>query len=398
MPVAPARVTSACRRTVPSLRSAGQAFHGAAAAQRRATMSAAAAAGAGAGGAAGAILTDTASIRKVRSAGGCCAPACRQAQRPPAARPLAAPASGGAAVARRSAARRSRPRARAQLALAAKRVAVLGIKTEAKAEQPAYHVPECAARGARAGARRRLLHAARRRARAARARAAQQRARRAGQAARGRGHQQSAPCAPLPPPPPTRAPRARRYLAAAGVDIIPVPVYFPEATEILGRKVYRRVADIPGARARGPRPSGQPELPPTHPRPPRRAAAPGVWPPAARRAASRAGPGGLGWGARLRPCMRARRPPHPTPRPTRPPPPHPHTPLGPPVDIVDVFRRPQDLAGHLSDILAARPKAVWLQSGISEPAASRRRWRRRASRSWPTGACPWSTAAVRARL
>ena len=32
----------------------------------------------------------------------------------------------------------------------------------------------------------------------------------------------------------------------AGYEIIPVPVYFPEAVEILGRPVYRRVADVPG--------------------------------------------------------------------------------------------------------------------------------------------------------
>ncbi|KAI7845076.1 hypothetical protein COHA_001441 [Chlorella ohadii] len=40
-----------------------------------------------------------------------------------------------------------------------------------------------------------------------------------------------------------------------------------------------------------------------------------------------------------------------------------------PVDILDVFRRPQDLAGHLEDILAMepRPDCVWLQSGISDP-------------------------------
>lgn len=37
-----------------------------------------------------------------------------------------------------------------------------------------------------------------------------------------------------------------QYLAAAGLDVIPVPVYYPEATEILGRKVYRKVEDIPG--------------------------------------------------------------------------------------------------------------------------------------------------------
>lgn len=33
-------------------------------------------------------------------------------------------------------------------------------------------------------------------------------------------------------------------MAAAGYEIIPVPVYFPEATEILGAKVYRSLAEI----------------------------------------------------------------------------------------------------------------------------------------------------------
>lgn len=37
-----------------------------------------------------------------------------------------------------------------------------------------------------------------------------------------------------------------RYMQAAGYEIIPVPVYYPEITEILGEKVYRRLADIPG--------------------------------------------------------------------------------------------------------------------------------------------------------
>src|ERR1044072_4897994 len=37
-----------------------------------------------------------------------------------------------------------------------------------------------------------------------------------------------------------------QYLAAAGLEIIPVPVYYPEATEILGQKVYRKLSDIPG--------------------------------------------------------------------------------------------------------------------------------------------------------
>lgn len=71
------------------------------------------------------------------------------------------------------------------------------------------------------------------------------------------------------------------YLSHAGVEVIPVPVYYPEVTEILGRAVVRRVADAPG-----------------------------------------------------------------------------------PIDVVDVFRRPEDLLAHLDDIAAARPRAVWLQSGI----------------------------------
>lgn len=75
------------------------------------------------------------------------------------------------------------------------------------------------------------------------------------------------------------------YLVSAGVDVVPVPVYYPEAKTILGRPVYRTVASVPG-----------------------------------------------------------------------------------PVDIVDVFRRPSDLAPHLDDIVAARPRAVWLQSGIRDDA------------------------------
>ena len=34
------------------------------------------------------------------------------------------------------------------------------------------------------------------------------------------------------------------YAQRAGLKIFPVPVYFPEATEILGEPVHRRVADI----------------------------------------------------------------------------------------------------------------------------------------------------------
>jgi len=65
-----------------------------------------------------------------------------------------------------------------ELILHTKRIAVLGIKTERQAFQPAFYVP--------------------------------------------------------------------RYLAEAGFDVIPVPVYYPEVTEILGKQVYRQLIDIPG--------------------------------------------------------------------------------------------------------------------------------------------------------
>lgn len=78
-----------------------------------------------------------------------------------------------------------------------------------------------------------------------------------------------------------------RYLRQAGFDVIPVPVYYPEVTEILGRPVYRRLTDIPGT-----------------------------------------------------------------------------------VDLVNVFRRPQDIEAHLDDMLAAEPAAVWFQSGIRHEAAA----------------------------
>lgn len=66
----------------------------------------------------------------------------------------------------------------AEIARTSRRVAVLGIKTEAQRDQAAFYVPS--------------------------------------------------------------------YLAEAGVDVVPVPVYYPEVTEILGRKVYRKLADVPG--------------------------------------------------------------------------------------------------------------------------------------------------------
>ena len=36
------------------------------------------------------------------------------------------------------------------------------------------------------------------------------------------------------------------YAQHAGYEVIPVPVYYPEATEILGAPVYRSVAAVPG--------------------------------------------------------------------------------------------------------------------------------------------------------
>ncbi|MEZ5424533.1 MAG: CoA-binding protein, partial [Pyrinomonadaceae bacterium] len=37
-----------------------------------------------------------------------------------------------------------------------------------------------------------------------------------------------------------------KYMADAGYEIIPVPVYYPEVTEILGQPVYRDLTKIPG--------------------------------------------------------------------------------------------------------------------------------------------------------
>jgi len=37
---------------------------------------------------------------------------------------------------------------------------------------------------------------------------------------------------------------------------------------------------------------------------------------------------------------------------------------------VDVFRRPADVTGHLEDLRAKKPRAVWLQLGIRNDAAA----------------------------
>ena len=37
-----------------------------------------------------------------------------------------------------------------------------------------------------------------------------------------------------------------QYAQRSGYEVIPVPVYFPDVTEILGERVYRRLSDVPG--------------------------------------------------------------------------------------------------------------------------------------------------------
>jgi uncharacterized protein len=78
-----------------------------------------------------------------------------------------------------------------------------------------------------------------------------------------------------------------KYMQNAGFKIVPVPVYYPDVTEILGEKVYRRLQQIPDE-----------------------------------------------------------------------------------VDMVNVFRRPQDIPAHLDDLLAKKPKSVWMQLGISHDAVA----------------------------
>jgi uncharacterized protein len=36
------------------------------------------------------------------------------------------------------------------------------------------------------------------------------------------------------------------YAQRAGYEIVPVPVYYPELTDMLGAKLYRKLSDIPG--------------------------------------------------------------------------------------------------------------------------------------------------------
>jgi predicted CoA-binding protein len=80
-----------------------------------------------------------------------------------------------------------------------------------------------------------------------------------------------------------------KYMQAAGCEIIPVPVYYPDVTEILGEKVYRRLADIPGE-----------------------------------------------------------------------------------IDMINVFRRSQDVFPHVEAIIDRKPKSVWLQLGIRDDNSAER--------------------------
>jgi uncharacterized protein len=79
------------------------------------------------------------------------------------------------------------------------------------------------------------------------------------------------------------------YAQNAGFEIVPVPIYYPTVTEILGERVYRKVADVPGD-----------------------------------------------------------------------------------IDMVNVFRRSFDVPPHVDDIIAKKPKVVWLQLGIRNDAAAER--------------------------
>ncbi|MFW6330794.1 MAG: CoA-binding protein [Gemmatimonadota bacterium] len=36
------------------------------------------------------------------------------------------------------------------------------------------------------------------------------------------------------------------YLQEVGYEVVPVPTYYPELTEVLGQPVYRKVAEVPG--------------------------------------------------------------------------------------------------------------------------------------------------------
>ena len=47
------------------------------------------------------------------------------------------------------------------------------------------------------------------------------------------------------------------------------------------------------------------------------------------------------------------------------------TDLAEPVDLVDVFRRSEWLPGHLDDLIACRPRVVWMQLGVKNDDVAR---------------------------
>lgn len=46
--------------------------------------------------------------------------------------------------------------------------------------------------------------------------------------------------------------------------------------------------------------------------------------------------------------------------------------VSPPADMIDVFRRAQDIPAHVEDMIAARPATVWFQLGIRNDDAAER--------------------------
>ena len=280
-----------------------------------------------------------------------------------------------------------------QIAIGAKTVAVLGIKTENHAGQPAFFVPEylqsvgcriIPVPGGCAAARRAFGSLV------ARWRACSTWP--AAQLAAGAPRAASALTILVP-----LAAPARQHCQPLALPLA-AAVYYPEVTQILGEPVVR---DLKQARAGGGRSCRHTRVPSSltpgltcsrccccrryrgHPH---HSSSPG-----ARRSAPEHAP---------IPCPCARRwiatqraPGLPAPRACT----HalPCTPcmlqINEPVDILDVFRRPQDLMAHLEDILAMqpRPACIWLQSGI--------RWRGRglAGRG---GRCRWPLPALREAL
>lgn len=46
--------------------------------------------------------------------------------------------------------------------------------------------------------------------------------------------------------------------------------------------------------------------------------------------------------------------------------------IRPPVDLVNVFRRPRDIPPHVDDLIRSAPDSVWFQAGIRNEAAAER--------------------------